>query len=63
MIHNSMMHILPINDLMEHESQVWCSCKPEIKEGIVLHNSLDGREHFETDHDERTCEQCKREDV
>lgn len=42
-------HILPINDLIEHEEKSTCNCEPcvEIVENgdlLVVHNALDGRE-------------------
>ena len=41
-------HILPINDLREHEESESCWCKPEVDEGVIIHNSMDGREEYET---------------
>lgn len=44
-------HILPINDLKEHEEETTCECMPSVEfvEGgmIVIHNSFDGRELHE----------------
>ena len=44
-------HILPINDIEEHEEATTCKCKPEVKfeneNMIVIHNSFDGRERIE----------------
>lgn len=41
-------HILPINDLKEHEESSTCYCYPEVKfvdgEMFIVHNSFDGRE-------------------
>ena len=43
------VHVLPINDLRVHEESRQCWCRPtENEPGIIVHNSLDGREHFET---------------
>ena len=47
-----MVHILPINDLKEHEESTTCECKPKIEiledgEIMVIHNSYDGREFIE----------------
>ena len=47
-----MIHIIPINDLMEHEESTTCECHPqiEIRENgdiMVVHNSYDGREFIE----------------
>jgi len=45
------IHVLPINDIDEHEETTTCKCEPTvIKEGdefIVVHNSFDGREGVE----------------
>ena len=42
------IHILPMNDLKEHDESMACACRPEIKdEGngyIIIHNAYDGRE-------------------
>lgn len=45
-------HIIPINDLHEHEDNSSCSCNPtvtELENGYlqVKHNSWDGREYIE----------------
>lgn len=46
------IHILPINDLKEHEESSTCECSPtlEIENGemIFIHNSYDGRELVES---------------
>jgi hypothetical protein len=43
------VHVVPLNDLREHELNRSCWCQPHYDEedGIVIHNSLDGREAFE----------------
>lgn len=46
------IHVLPVNDLMEHVEDETCECKPTIRyvDGggkIVIHNSWDGREYWE----------------
>lgn len=44
-------HVVPTNDLREHSSdiEVPCWCKPfENADGVIVHNSMDGREAFET---------------
>lgn len=42
-------HVLPTNDLVEHETSEDCVCIPKVTfltDGkVVTHNSLDGREH------------------
>ena len=47
-----MIHILPVNDLKEHEESSTCDCNPRIEilddgEIMVVHNSYDGREYIE----------------
>lgn len=44
------VHVYPLNDLREHATdgtECWCGAE-EDDEGIVVHNSADGREAFET---------------
>jgi hypothetical protein len=44
-------HIIPLNDLKEHEQETTCHCEPSViwESGnmIVVHNSFDGREGIE----------------
>jgi hypothetical protein len=41
-------HILPINDIREHEESIDCWCEPEEDiNGVIIHNSADGREDYE----------------
>ena len=40
-------HVYPAHDLREH-SLTKCWCNPVDDDGIIVHNSLDGREHYET---------------
>lgn len=53
-----MIHVLPINDEREHEETTMCWCGPHVEwsdhetdeaysEGLVIHNSADGRELVE----------------
>lgn len=46
-----MIHVLPINDIEEHEETTACKCEPTVLnengEFIVVHNSFDGREGVE----------------
>lgn len=45
-----MLHIIPINDLIEHNTESNdCQCNPEIdiENNLVIHSSLDRRECFE----------------
>lgn len=43
-------HVMPVGDLREHDSNKDCWCRPEHDEeyNIYVHNSLDGREAYET---------------
>ncbi len=54
------MHVLPINDVLEHDEYgEECLCSPIVTEDdLVIHNSFDGREHFEEDHDILKCKFC-----
>lgn len=41
-------HVVPINDLKEHDLSSDCWCRPGTDgdyENIYIHNSMDGREH------------------
>ncbi len=44
------LHVVPINDLREHstDSEKPCWCNPFDDDGVTVHNSMDGREAFET---------------
>ena len=41
-------HVVPLNDLREHDLNGSCWCKPTLDDGVWLHHSMDGREAFET---------------
>ncbi len=41
-------HIVPLNDLRDHDTNGSCWCKPTLDDGVWLHHSMDGREAFET---------------
>jgi hypothetical protein len=42
-------HVYPIGDLREHSTDGGaCWCAPRTEPGIVIHNSMDGREFYET---------------
>jgi len=44
-------HVVPIGDLREHstDSDKACWCHPiETEDGVIVHNSMDGRELYET---------------
>lgn len=50
-IPDEQVHVVPTNDLREHEPDHRCWCRPDIKYvgvGVmVVHNSADGREAYE----------------
>lgn len=44
------IHIVPVDDLREHEASSTCWCRPSQdadEPDLWIHNSLDGREEFE----------------
>lgn len=44
-------HIVPVNDLREHEiaPSCWCNPTPDDEDhDVLIHHSIDGRESFET---------------
>lgn len=41
-------HVYPIDDLRDHVIEKDCWCRPEDVEGTIVHNSMDGREDYET---------------
>ena len=47
---NLVQHVIPVNDMYEHELMPNCWCKPKIYklDFIAVHNSADEREKFET---------------
>jgi hypothetical protein len=57
------VHTYPVNDLVDHVTDgSKCHCQPwiEFVDGgqCVHHHSLDGREHFEHNHDREACPLC-----
>jgi hypothetical protein len=51
MAHADGRHVTPVDDLREHDAAAQCWCHPiEDDEcpGLFVHNSMDGREQFET---------------
>jgi hypothetical protein len=44
---NGTRHVVPINDLKPHKVES-CWCNPTDDEGLIIHNSMDLREKFET---------------
>lgn len=47
---NDIYHVVPIDDLREHSTDIDkpCWCKPREDDGVMVHNSMDGREKYET---------------
>lgn len=46
------LHVLPINDEIDHEETCGCWCQPTVEDVLphrylVIHHSVDGRELFE----------------
>lgn len=54
------IHVVPVNDTREHDEIRQCWCRPRLEEAglrvLVVHNSADGREYFEPDHDQDVAE-------
>lgn len=42
------INVLPVDDSGYHSPHRLCRCKPEFDSGVIVHNSFDGREPFET---------------
>ncbi len=45
------IHVVPIDDLREHiEDNDRCWCRPRVEDDgmVIVHNSMDGREKYET---------------
>lgn len=48
---NDLIHVVPVNDLREHECSAMCWCHPtpdDEEPRVFVHHSMDGREKFET---------------
>lgn len=41
-------HVVPLDDLKEHDVDGACWCHPTDDEGVLVHHSMDGREKIET---------------
>lgn len=45
------IHVIPTDDLEEHEESTTCKCKPRVDHVngnmVIVHNSFDGREQIE----------------
>jgi hypothetical protein len=50
--HDGQAHVIPHNDSRLHDADTLCPCCPEVDEddGLVTHNSFDGREAYEEGH-------------
>lgn len=51
---DGLVHVLPVNDVLEHLELRQCWCRPNVvtfpdRAVIVVHHAADGREHFEGD--------------
>ena len=44
---NNFPHVVPCQDLKEHDVDGACWCHPYEDEGVIVHNSMDRREHYE----------------
>jgi hypothetical protein len=42
------VEVWPVGDLRDHYLSPYCWCNPRNDEGVFIHNSMDGRELFET---------------
>ena len=42
-----LQHVVPTNDLREHEMTAQCWCRPTVDEYVIIHNSMDERESYE----------------
>lgn len=40
-------HVVPHDDLREHDLTEACWCHPDEDDGTITHNSLDGREAYQ----------------
>jgi hypothetical protein len=50
-LHQAATHVMPVNDLREHDACIDCWCGPtpaEDEPRVIVHHSMDGREAFET---------------
>jgi hypothetical protein len=59
-------HVTPVDDWQNHKEgdSSDCDCNPKVEllengNTLVTHNSYDGREHLENDHDWQNCHICK----
>lgn len=48
---DDLIHVVPLNDLREHETSIACWCHPtpdEEEPCVIVHHSLDQREKYES---------------
>jgi hypothetical protein len=41
-------HVIPLDDLRDHHQALACWCRPRVDDGVIVHNSMDLREEYET---------------
>lgn len=56
------IHVLPLNDTIDHLELRECVCRPRIEKqsdcpAVVVHHAADGREYFEDGHTPLESEQ------
>lgn len=44
---DSFPHVVPYQDLKEHDVDDICWCRPYEDDGVIVHNSMDKRERYE----------------
>lgn len=44
-----MIHVIPVNGLIEHEESAECQCGPSVdpESGVIIHDAMDRREMYE----------------
>lgn len=40
-------HVIPEDDLRDHDRHTGCWCRPRADDGVIVHNSMDRRELYE----------------
>ena len=46
--HDGIDNIIPENDTYNHYATAKCKCNPAFDDDLLVHNSFDGREYYET---------------
>lgn len=41
------IHVVPVDDLREHDTTASCWCRPTYDDGVWVHHSMDRREEYE----------------